>query len=137
MSTASQGGQQAKPRRTDADLLTRWRSEAASLDSWGAQGQATILRRCADELEKAQRDAGDELVTLTEGSRRCKYTADHLGRLVSKGKLKNYGRPNAPLVRVSDLPRKAGTLPAVPYPSHVIGATCREIARAVVSETES
>ena len=114
-------------------LPARWRELASLLETWGAVGPATAMKRCSDELEQSLRQTGDALLTLAQAARESGYTSDHLGRRIRNGQLKNYGRRNAPRVRASELPKKAASLPAVSRSPHLVGATCRETARAVVS----
>jgi hypothetical protein len=87
-------------------LLSAWRTQAESLRNFGAPGQAEAVTRCADELAAAITGTADELLTLTRAARECGYSPDHLGRLIRRGRLRNYGREHAPRVRRDDLPRK-------------------------------
>jgi hypothetical protein len=47
-------------------------------------------------------------ISLTEAAVRTGYSADHLGRLVRQGKIRNLGRKGAPRVLAMDLPRRLG-----------------------------
>lgn len=49
---------------------------------------------------------------LRDAARASGYSAVHLGRLVRAGAEEDFGRPNAPKIRLSDLPRKGGTADA-------------------------
>ena len=117
-----------------AELPAIWRARAEVLAENGAEGQARAVKRCAEQLELALKCHGEETVSLTRAARDRGYTPDHIGRLVRQGKFKNYGRPGAPRVRLSEIPFKPGYLPPVSGSPHLVGATCREIARAVASE---
>jgi hypothetical protein len=78
-----------------------------------------------------------ELLNLRQASAESGYSPDHLGRLVRDGKIPNAGRPNAPRIRRTDLPRKASALRAEAGRLNLLGATPGQIARAVVnSESE-
>jgi hypothetical protein len=44
-----------------------------------------------------------ETMSLTEAAERTGYSAEHIGRLVRRGRLPNAGRKNAPRVRLGDL----------------------------------
>ena len=63
--------------------------------------QAKALRRYRDETT----------LSLTEAARESGYSTDHLGRLVRDGKIPNTGRPGAPRIARSHLPRKAPAEP--------------------------
>jgi len=61
----------------------------------------------AVELEQALKTLGEETLTLVEAAAISGYSADHLGSLVKHGRLRNYGRKNAPRIRRADLPIKS------------------------------
>ena len=69
---------------------------------------ATLCDELLADLDIAVRSEGAAALSLREAARASGYSADHLGRLVRAGTVVNVGRPNAPKVRLSDLPRKAG-----------------------------
>jgi hypothetical protein len=94
-----------------ADLVTRWREQAAEYERDGQPG-ARLLSRVAEELEAAMAENAEAVVGLNDGARLCGYSADHLGRLVRGGKIQNHGTRNRPRVRVGDLPRKRLTASA-------------------------
>ncbi len=93
-------------------LIERWRQrrDLYLADAAMVSGEK-IAEQVIRDLESALSAASDELVTLTEASVRCGFSADYLGRLVRSGRLSNHGRRNAPRVAVGDLPRKPGYLP--------------------------
>ena len=112
------------------ELPVRWRERAADLRRWGAaDGAATAWECAAVELENALRRHGDALLTLTEAANESGYSVDHLGREIAHSKIPNAGRPHAPRVRRSDLPKKAGALPPSALGLHIDRT---EIARAVI-----
>ncbi len=88
------------------DLADRWSAEAMSLERWGDDRGATILRRCATELEAATRSHDDEELTITAASAASGYSQDHLRALVATGEIPNAGRKGSPRIRRKDLPRK-------------------------------
>ena len=90
-------------------LVASWRNAAAKLRAWGATSKATVLDRCADELEEHVASWADTPLTIAEASGECGYSASHLRRLVSQGVLRDMGTSTVTLVRRGDLPRKAGT----------------------------
>ena len=89
-----------------AALRARWEAEAATLRRRGASAHADLLDSVLADFDAAQTMQDAEACTLAEAARISGYTADHLGRLVKDGTLRNVGRPRAPRVRLTDLPRK-------------------------------
>lgn len=93
-------------------LNEEWRHLADTVRAYGADLTAIALQRCAEDLLHMV-EADDDVVTLAEAARESGYSADHLGRLLKRGDLKNYGRPHAPRLRRSELPKKvSGKRPA-------------------------
>jgi hypothetical protein len=88
------------------DLPARWRAEAASLEQYGALGNAVALRSVADQLEAAIGAADATPLTLAQASAASGFSADHLARQLRRRKIPNAGRPHAPRIRAADLPRK-------------------------------
>jgi hypothetical protein len=115
------------------DLLSQWGSQAMTLRSFGATTQAAAIERCALQLEQALAAEDGELLTLQQAALLSGYSADHLGRLVRQGSVRNMGRPRAPRLRRGDLPRKAAALPIHAFEPHFLGADPRQVARAVVA----
>jgi hypothetical protein len=73
-----------------------------------------------DEVSRAETAP---LLDLTQAARECGYSPDALGRMVRAGRIPNLGRPGAPKVRRSDLPRKPGwpdIHPGQPAPSRAL-----------------
>jgi len=96
-------------------LRARLRGRRAELARLGAlvQGDRLIDEILAD-LDEFERQDNGRLMKLSEASLACGYTADHLRVLIRAGKLADYGRPHAPLVRLDELPKKPGhTAPAL------------------------
>ena len=91
---------------TTTDLAASWSVEADSLERWGDDRGAAILRRCASELNSAAREHEDEAMTITEAAAESGYSADHLRSLVASGEIPNAGRKGSPRIRRGDLPRK-------------------------------
>ena len=88
------------------DLADRWSAEATSLERWGDDRGAAILRRCATELNAASRAHDDEELTITVASAVSGYSCDHLRALVASGEIPNAGRKGSPRIRRKDVPRK-------------------------------
>lgn len=118
-------------------LAATWRARATELRRWAAaEGAACALECAADELEQALRRDSEEVLTLEEAARRSGYSSDHLGTLVRKGKLHNYGRRGRPLVAWGEVPRKPGTLTAPPQLGIVPRADRRSLARSALTDQE-
>jgi hypothetical protein len=112
-----------------ADLPDSFREKAAFLrENASADQAATAWERAADEVEASLHDHGSEALPLQEAARESGYTPDHLGRLIREGTLSNAGRPNAPRIRRSDLPRK--TVSGTTVPPHI---SREQIVRSVIT----
>lgn len=90
------------------DLAQRWNAEADTLDTWGDDRGASILRRAATELDIAAREHDEEELTIPQASDESRYSRDHLRALVASGEIPNAGRKGAPRIRRKDLPVKPG-----------------------------
>ena len=100
--------------RTSTGILPAdWRTRAKTLRHYGGETSAVALEACAAEFETALRQRDDTILTLTEAVGESGYSAAHLGRLVREGKIPNAGRPGAPRIARSHLPRKTQA-PATP-----------------------
>lgn len=113
------------------DLTARWTEDAARLEAYGATAQAKALQRAADDVLATLATLETDTLTLADAARESGYTADHLGRLVRRGEIENVGRPHAPRIRRSDLPRKASAKLLREHPTHASMDTRRRIARAI------
>jgi hypothetical protein len=118
------------------DLSEKWRGHAETLRAFGATNQAEAVEQCAADLERALAADDGELLTREQAARISGYSADHLGRLVRQGTLRNSGRARAPRFRRADLPRKPTGLPLQASIPHLLGADPRQVARAVVTSKE-
>ena len=88
-------------------LTASWRESAVQLRRYGAEAQAVTLESAADDVLEALAGVDDALLTLDEAARESGYSAEHLGRLVRKGRLPNAGRRGRPRIRAADLPKRA------------------------------
>ena len=79
----------------------------------GGETPAVALESCAAELEATLQERDETTLSLTEAARESGYSTDHLGRLVRDGRIPNAGRPGAPRIARSILPRKTQA-PATP-----------------------
>lgn len=89
-------------------LTDRWREEAETLRSYGADRLATAAERHADELEAAVGAARVSAVTLEEAAEIGGYSYSHLQHLVAEGKIANVGEKGDPRIRRCDVPVKPG-----------------------------
>lgn len=112
-------------------LIEAWRVRADELRLY-APAAAVAFEHAAEELEQHVSGAAMESLSLKQAEAESGYSADYLGRLVAKGQIPNAGRSNAPRILRRDLPRKASRLPTPAPPVTLVGATHRQIARAVV-----
>ena len=110
-------------RNARESLRARLVGRRAELARLGAlvQGDRLIDEILAD-LDAVEREARGELVKLSEASRACGYTPDHLRVLIRSGKLTDYGRPHAPRVRLDELPRKPGHRSGARSPARVVAS---------------
>ena len=112
-------------------LRLRWQARRAELARLHALVDgAQLCDELLTELDNAVRSSADDLVTLKQAAALSGYSADHLGRLLRDGTLRNSGRRNAPRIRRADLPRKTQTLPDAPE-SSIVSAVRRRIVRNV------
>lgn len=117
---------------TPLEGLTRqWRTRADELRPYTAP-TAAAFERAAAELEEALTTYLMEPLTLGEAEAESGYSRDHLGRQLRAGAIPNAGRRRAPRILRRDLPRKATGLRTTEAPPTLVGATPRQIARAVV-----
>lgn len=113
------------------DLMRTWRARADELRPYTAP-TAAAFERAAAELEEALTDYLMEPLTLGQAEAESGYSRDHLGRKVRTGTIPNAGRQRAPRILRRDLPRKATSLRTTEPRPTLVGATPRQIARAVV-----
>ena len=116
-----------------ATLTANWRERAVLLRAHGATEAACTLQHNATELEAAMRELSDRLVTLTEASREGGYSTRQLARLIAQRKLVNRGQAHRPLLRLGEVPRRAGHLPPREPEPH-IGLAPGQVARSVVAQ---
>jgi hypothetical protein len=83
-----------------------WRKQANAYEHDGVQSAPAVLRRVADELERALAEREFEELTLQQAAEESGYSYSHMQRLVSEGELPNVGSLGAPRVRRCDIPRK-------------------------------
>lgn len=90
-----------------AALLTRWRETAATLRSEGYTQGADMTERRATELEDCLTALDAETLSVSQAASESGYSAEHVRRMLSENPTLNAGRKGKPLIRRSDLPRKA------------------------------
>jgi len=119
------------------EFVTKWTTEAEIMRQRGVLvNGAFLLEEILRDFDAVTRGRAGELLTLTDGATESGYSAEYLGALIRQGKIQNAGRPNAPRIRRQDLPRKASRLPDAPPSLKLVGATPRQIARAIISSKE-
>jgi hypothetical protein len=119
---------------TPHDFRAKWRSEAEALRRRHATVDgAELCKEMLTDFDAVVAAEMEVALNLQEAAAESGYSPDHLGALVRKGKIPNVGRPKAPRIRRSDLPRKPSLLRSFPPPFKLPGATSGQIARAVVN----
>ena len=121
-------------RRSVEGLPVTWRRQAKTLRRYGGETPAVVLDRCADDLEATLRERDETTLSLTEAARESGYSADHLGRLVRDGRIPNAGRPGAPRIARSHLPRKAPAEPRLARKPRGRELANRQIVRSIIDK---
>lgn len=86
--------------------MEKWREDAATLRSYGAEARAEALEAQAEELDRAIREWRREPLKISEAAEETGYSAAHLRDLVHQGRLPAVVGPadDGPMtVRRSDL----------------------------------
>lgn len=118
---------------TRNEFFVTWSARAAELKSLDARvDAAALITQILTQVELLLRDADDDQLTLQEAAAISGFTSDHLGRLIRKGVLRNYGVRHRPRVRRADLPRKT-SLNFEASASIVRSTSKGQIARSVVN----
>ncbi len=116
------------------EFSAKWSGEGRLMKQRGALvNGAALIEEVLDDFIEVTRTSAQEQLNLTDAAAESGYSPDHLGRLVKRGLIRNSGRPNAPRILRSDLPRKPGGLPPASRTHHLMGASPGQIARAVVT----
>lgn len=120
---------------TDREFVARWEKQARELEQLGALvNGAALCRVILQDFTLTLGATADRVASLAEAASESGYSVEHLGRMVRQGRIPNAGRPNAPRIRLGDLPRKpSGKLPQGPGSDDLLGASTRQIVRAVVT----
>jgi hypothetical protein len=117
-----------------AAFLAKWRAEREKLSRYGQMVDPTLLLDdVLREAELAFRAVNEGLLRLSEAAAESRYSASHLARLVRDGKIPNAGRPHAPRIRRTDLPRKVRSVAEGPSRLHLVGASATQVARSLVN----
>lgn len=101
--------------QTLRDVIDQWATRRDEMRRLNASvDAATICEDFLRDLEQMLRASGETKLSLGDAAKVSGYSADHIGRLVRSGKLRNVGRKGAPRVLVGDLPcRPSSSLAAV------------------------
>lgn len=119
------------------EFIGKWTNEAEAMRQRGVLvSGALLVEEILRDFDAVTRGRANELLTLADGAAESGYSAEYLGALIRQGKIQNAGRPHAPRIRRQDLPRKASRLPDPPPSLKLVGATPRQIARAIISSKE-
>jgi hypothetical protein len=91
------------------ELVDRLRTRAEEFRRLNAHVDgAKLIEEILSELEPVVNGAGTDTHTIAQAAKRSGYSEDHIRRLITTGKLRNVGKPGAPRVLASELPRKPG-----------------------------
>lgn len=119
------------------EFIGKWTNEAEAMRQRGVLvSGALLVEEILRDFDAVTRGRANELLTLADGAAESGYSAEYLGAMIRQGKIQNAGRPHAPRIRRQDLPRKASRLPDPPPSLKLVGATPRQIARAIISSKE-
>jgi hypothetical protein len=116
------------------EIVERWMARRDVAKSLG--GLVDGARLCDEllrDLENLRRVSEGETLSLTAAAERSGYSREHLGRLVRAGRIPNAGRPNAPKIRIVDLPRKPGYLLRGACQDDITATSTRQIVRSIVT----
>ena len=120
-------------RHSIAELVEVWRGEAQLMSHRGLTESAALVESLANDLEETLRGFESDLLNLRESAAHSGYSPGHLSRLVRNGKIPNRGRPGAPRIRRSDLPRKASELTKM-GPTSTLRSSKAAIVRSIANQ---
>jgi hypothetical protein len=88
------------------ELASAWRMRAKDLREWGAEAQAIVIERCADEHDQWRIGLMAEPLTLKQAAAESGFSYSTLQQKVAAGEITNVGAAGSPLVRRGDIGRK-------------------------------
>jgi hypothetical protein len=103
-----------------SELIQRWIAKRDDFARYGSFVDAVkICDAFVEDLQAEERTQSVRLLNLKEASAVSGLSPDHIGFLIRRGTLQNFGRKHAPRVSAADLPRRplrqVSTAQAVPY----------------------
>ena len=115
---------------TRDQFFRKWRALAVQFARYDSRASAArLIEDLLADVERIEIREQDAPLSLTEAARESGFSADHLGRLVRAGHLRNAGRKGAPRIRRCDLPRRTGTV----GPQQRVGINREQIARDAIA----
>lgn len=108
--------------------VARWDANVAEWERIGiCPDHCRLVRSILADFDQAFRDEQGATLTPAQAAEVSRYSADHLKRLIRDGKIPNAGRPNAPLIRRSDLPLRPSARLQCTGPTAQVSATRRTV----------
>ena len=84
------------------EFFSKWETRRGEWSRLNVSAPAgPLLDEVLADFEAVSRDEGSELLNLTQAAIRSGFSVDTVGRMVRDGRLRNYGRKNAPRVRAA------------------------------------
>jgi|GEM_PF-2445613 len=121
---------------TNDELRRRWELRRDDYARVGAHVDgALIVKEFLRDVDAVDGAFGQQVFRLRDAAEIGGYSVRHLGRLIKQGQIPNAGRPNAPLVRLRDLPLKMSLLNAAE--TRMLTGSKAQIARSVVHPKRS
>ena len=90
------------------ELAARWLEEARTFESYDDGRGASVVKKCAAELQRCLVARGNEVLTIAQASAESGDSQDHLRSLVARGDIPQAGRKGSPRIRRRDLPIRPG-----------------------------
>lgn len=112
------------------ELIAKWSARRDAYELGGARVDgAPLCDEMVRDIQQLDASVDDELLSIADAALRSGFTATHLRRLISSGKLMAHGSGRARVVRLGDLPRKPSAVAPIAPPLHLLGAKAEQVVR--------